>query len=274
MVIKLGLASLPPFWAAALRFSLAFLVLLIYSLVKGYKIPLDFTTQKFFILFGILNFSGGYALVYWGEQYINSGLASVLFAVMPFYVIVLSVWMLPEDKVSLRKFGGVMMGFIGTVIIFGDQIRLSEAGPNLIYGMIALLISPLFSAVGTILGKKSISYHPITLTTVPLGYGALSFFIMSFLLEGGKTAEYTLPAVFSVFYLGILGTAIAFVLYFWLLRSQSAVLLSMITFVTPPLALIWGWLIFDEQITLFLVGGLVLILAGIYLVRSPRSQSS
>jgi drug/metabolite transporter (DMT)-like permease len=76
--------------------------------------------------------------------------------------------------------------------------------------------------------------------------------------------------IFSIIYLAVLGTAIAFVLYFWLLKTTSAVLMSLITFITPPLALLWGWLILGEVITLHLVLGMLVIFSGIAIVRRSR----
>ena len=99
MVIKIGLWSLPPFLSAGMRFSLAFLLLFTYAIKKNISFPKDFQTHSFFLWFGVLNFSAGYALVYWAEQYIGSGLASVLFSVMPFYVLFLSIF--PKIKAFL-----------------------------------------------------------------------------------------------------------------------------------------------------------------------------
>jgi len=85
--------------------------------------------------------------------------------------------------------------------------------------------------------------------------------------EQKKDIIFDFNAVFSIIYLALAGTAIAFVLYFWMLKNTSAVLMSMITFVTPPLALIWGWIILDEPVTILLVFGMMLILTGIFIVR-------
>jgi len=131
-----------------------------------------------------------------------------------------------------------------------------------------VLISPGFSAWGTILGKKARGkFHAVTLTTFPLLYTSLSLLLLHFLFEGASSVHFTLPAVASLFYLGIFGTAVAFVLYFWLLKTTSAVLMSLITFVTPPLALIWGWFVLDEALTWQLFAGMVIIFSGILIVR-------
>ncbi len=268
VVLKVGLYSLPPFLAAGIRFSMAFIILLAYARVMKIKFPRGVKTHLFLVVFGVLNFTGGYAFVYWGQQYIASGMGSVLFSVMPFYVLILSIWMLPEDKITFKKVMGVLSGFAGIVIIFGDQLHLETQNPNVLLGMIAVVSAPVFSSFGTILGKKARqNYHPIALVTFPMIYASLLFYMLSFLFERNLPAVFDFNAIFSLIYLSILGTAVAFALYFWMLKKNSAVIMSMITFVTPPLALVWGWILLDEPVSYFLVIGMICILFGIYLAR-------
>jgi drug/metabolite transporter (DMT)-like permease len=264
--IKIGLETIPPFYSAAIRFFLAFLFLSIFGIIRGLSFPKNLKDHLFFMRFGIINFLISYASVYWGEQYINSGLASVLFATMPFYTLILSIWLLPSETINLKKILGLILGFSGIILIFSDQIQFS--GTNAIYGMLIIAISPAFSATGTLIAKrKSREYNPVILNTFPMFYASLFFMILSFIFENTNNVIFNSEAVFSIIYLALFGTAIAFVLLFWMLSHQSAVLMSMITFVTPPLALIWGWVLLGEQITYFLLIGLSLILTGIFLAR-------
>lgn len=257
---------MPPFLSAGYRFLIAFIVLLGYAIHQRISFQSSLKGHLFFVGFSLINFTGGYALVYWGEQYINSGLTSVLFSVMPFYVAFLSIKMLPQEKITFKKIAGITIGFIGVIIIFQDQIQISH--PLALYGMIGVLISPAFSALGTIIGKKAVQkYHPVNLNTYPLLYSSLTFFIMHFVFEHDASVNYNFPAIASLLYLGIFGTAIAFVLYFHLLRSTSAVLMSLITFVTPPLALLWGWFVLNENLSFELFLGMLIIFSGIIVVR-------
>jgi drug/metabolite transporter (DMT)-like permease len=266
VAIKIGLETVPPFYSAGIRFFLAFLFLSIFGIIKGLTFPRNLKDHLFFIRFGIINYLIGYAAIYWGEQYINSGLASVLFAIMPFYTLILSIWLLPSETISLKKVLGLIVGFAGVIIIFSDQIQFNST--NAIYGMIIIAIAPAFAATGTLIAKrKSGTFHPVMLNTFPIFYCSIAFFLLSLTFENPSQAVFDSNAVFSIVYLALFGTAIAFALYFWMLSHQSAVLMSMITFVTPPLALMWGWLVLGEQITYFLLVGLVLILSGIFLAR-------
>ena len=264
--IKIGLETVPPFYSAGIRFFLAFLFLSVFGIFKGLSFPRNLKDHLFFVRFGIINFLISYAAVYWGEQYINSGLASVLFAIMPFYTLILSTWLLPSESINVKRILGLVVGFVGVVIIFSDQIQISST--NAIYGMIIISIAPAFSATGTLIAKrKSGTYHPVILNTFPIFYCSIAFFLLSLIFENPGQAVFDTTAIFSIIYLALFGTAIAFVLFFWMLSHQSAVLMSMITFVTPPMALLWGWIILGEQITYFLIVGLIFILAGIFLAR-------
>jgi len=267
LFIKLGLQTMPPFYAAAWRFLIAFSILFIYGKTKHLPIPRDLKSHVFFIVFGMSIFTISYGLVYWGEQYINSGLTSVLFSVMPFYTVLLALKVLPEEKMNRFKFLGLILGFAGIIIIFYDQITFSSSTIVLL-AMGAILLSPLFSSYGTLISKKAARrYHPVTLNTLPLLYASISFFILHLLFEQAPAAGLNAMAFISLFYLGIVGTAIAFVLYIWMLQHTSALLMSSITFVTPPMALVWGWVILDEPISINLAVGMAFVFSGIYLVR-------
>ena len=268
MALKLGLWSLPPFLAAAIRFFAAFFFLFSYAMTQKLKFSGRLKYHLFFVGFGLVNFTGGYAFVYWGQQYISSGLASVLFSAMPFFVLFLSIWFLPEESITFKKFAGVLTGFCGIMIIFWDQLSFSIDRPVVILGMIAVLVSPIFASIGTITAKRyAKTMHPLVLVTLPMLYASISFFILSYIFEKTRSPVFDFNAVFSLIYLSLMGTAIAFVVYFWMLKNTSAVIMSMITFVTPPLALFWGWLLLDEHISVFLIIGMILIFVGIYIVR-------
>ena len=264
---------MPPFLSAGIRFFIAFLALSVYAFFLKLKFPKDLKSHLFFLLFGQVIFTISYGLVYWGEQFIDSGLTSVLFSVMPFYTAVLASRMLPNEYISLKKIFGLFIGFAGILLIFGDQLDVGIKNYFQALAMIGILISPLFSAYGTILGKKAIKkFHPVILNTLPLLYASLSFMIISGLFEEFAPMQFTGTAIFSLFYLAIVGTAIAFVIYFWMLKNTSAIMMSSITFITPPLALVWGWLALNEPISWKLVFGMLIIFTGIWFVRDIKAK--
>lgn len=266
LVIKLGLEVMPPFYSAGLRFTMAFFALSIYAVYLKLSFPKSLKEHIFLFFFGFNIFTLSYGLVYWAEQHISSGLTSVMYTVMPFYTLFLSYKMLPDEKITKRKILGLLFGLVGILIIFWDQL---SVGTDAVFlALIAMLFSPFFSAYGTVLGKKSgKQYHPVTLNTLPLLYAGLSFFIVSFFSEDYSAVALNGMALFSVSYLAIFGTAIAFVVYFWLLQRATTLFISTLTFITPPIALLWGWAILDEPITLHLIAGMLIVFIGIWFVR-------
>ena len=271
LFIKLGLETMPPFLSAGIRFFIAFLALGLYAFFLKLKFPKDVKSHLFFLVFGQAIFTISYGLVYWGEQFIDSGLTSVLFSVMPFYTAMLAMKMLPDEQLTIKKIIGLIIGFAGILLIFGDRLDIGAINNFQMLAMIGILISPLFAAYGTILGKQAINkFHPVILNTLPLLYASLSFMIVSGLFEEQANIQFTGMAVFSLFYLALVGTAIAFVVYFWMLKNTSVIMMSSITFVTPPLALVWGWLTLSEPVSWKLVLGMIIIFTGIWFVRDIR----
>jgi drug/metabolite transporter (DMT)-like permease len=161
-----------------------------------------------------------------------------------------------------------LLGFSGIIFIFWDQIKIGQGNIYFIVAMSAVLIGPLFAALGTISAKYAMKQIDIlTLNTIPLLYSALIFYLLYYLFESDLPLTFDDKALFSILYLGLIGTALAFILYFWLLKTRSAILMSMITYITPPLALLWGWFVLGEHITVYLLFGLLVIFAGILLAR-------
>ena len=129
LVIKIGLETLPPFWFAGLRFTLATGVLYLFARWRGLRFPREWQVWKVMITLGLCELIS-YAAVFWGEQFIGSALAAVLFSTMPFIVIVLNYFFLKEFAIRVHQVIGIAISFIGVVLIFREDIyrnRLARA---------------------------------------------------------------------------------------------------------------------------------------------------
>jgi drug/metabolite transporter (DMT)-like permease len=206
-----------------------------------------------------------YALVYWGEQYISSGLCAILFATIPFYVAIFAHFWIVDEKLNMGKVAGLVVGFIGLILIFYDSINVK--GENVFYGVFALTISPILAAIANVLAKRRIaSLHPVSMNAWMMAYGAIFLLAISLLTERGQPVMFTGMAVFSLFYLGMIGSALAFVVYVYLLRTEAALKMSLIAYITPVIALFVGWLFRGETVTVEVTAGVVLVFLGVYLV--------
>ena len=264
-MIEGGLDDLPPFTAAAARFLLAAagMTALAAWLARregGGRPPLRLS-----LVLGSTNFALSYAVVYWTETRLPSGLVSVLWAVYPMAQALLGHRYLPGERLAPSQFAGFGLGFLGVVLLFLTDLR--EIGPGAAGAGAVLLVSPLAAALGTTYVKKhgaAASSLRLNRNGMWLGAGLLA--LAALLFERHAPARWTPKAVSSVLYLAVVGTVIAFGIFFWLLRHAPANRLGVISYVIPAVALALGVHFRGEPVTPFTVGGLGLILLGVSLV--------
>src|SRR6266446_3900474 len=144
LFIKIGLADLPPITFAGIRFVLASLILLLLVFARRAAWPRTSREWALIAVVGFLQFSLNYGLVFWGEQYISSGLAAVLQSTFPAFGLVFAHLYLPYERLTTRKVIGVLMGVVGVAIIFSDQLTI--AGHLALLGSVALVASAFFGA--------------------------------------------------------------------------------------------------------------------------------
>ncbi|HEX4954077.1 MAG TPA: EamA family transporter [Thermoanaerobaculia bacterium] len=264
-VIRIGLEGLPPFAAAALRFAVAAAVLA--PVVWKLRIPLGAGTgeKRLWLASTVFNFIGSYGVVYWAEQYVPSALAAVIFATFPLFVSVLAHFFLPAERLGGRQQLGVFLGFVGVVLLFSDDLTF-QGGPMLPVAAAVFLLSPFCSAVGQILIKRwGEGVHPLSLALVPQACAALFFTATTFTVERPSEIELTVPAVLSFLYLGAFGSALAFYLYFTLLKRMPATRLALITYLNPVVAVAVGSLFMGERLGPSIFAGAAAILLGVAL---------
>lgn len=267
LAIKIGLRSIPPMLGASLRFLIASLFLL--GLIEWRKIsfPRSMVFWKLGLLMGLSSFGIPLALVYWGTQFIPTGLASILFATYPFAVALCSYVMLREEKLNRAKISGIVLGFIGVYIIFSSEYMFQS--PFGVEGMIAIVASSVLQAFALVSVKKyGGPYNPVSLNYVGMVIAGVILAATSFLLENHAGLVFNQEAILSLVYLAIFGSVVTFVTYFWLLKHVEVVLLSLTAFVTPIIAVIAGVIVFDELFTMQMLAGSFLVLIGIVVANS------
>lgn len=268
LVIKGGLADLPPYTSAAARFVLAALAMA--AVVPWLAAREGGTAPPFWLslAMGTLNFGVSYALVYRTETVLPSGLTSVLWAIYPLLMAVSGHWFLGE---RLRPVQGVgfLLGFLGVAVLFAADLRL--IGPEAITAALLLFLSPLVSAVGTVLVKRHGSgCSSLRLNRDGMAIGAVLLVAAALLWERDAPARWSAAAVGSVLYLALVGTCLTFGLWFWLLRHAQANRMSLIAFVTPVIALWLGWWLGDEALAGSTLLGSALVVFGVGLAGRRR----
>jgi drug/metabolite transporter (DMT)-like permease len=258
--IKIGLRELPPITFAAARFILAIAILL--PVIKFQKLPIPRTLPEWRIvaITGILQFSINYSTVFWSEQYISSGLAAVLQAMITVFGLVLAWIFLPAEKITGLKIFAVLLGIVGVAVIFFEQLRIESFMAFL--GSVAIVVGAYAAAQGSILVKaKAGGIHPASLTCFQMLCGLPAIIAYALIQEGNPLRfNWSWTAAGCVLYLTILGTIAAFWLYYWLLSRIESTKAMMISLVTPLIAVIIGSIFLDERLpgtTLF--GGLMIV---------------
>jgi drug/metabolite transporter (DMT)-like permease len=272
LFIKIGLADLPPISFAAIRFIIATTILA--AIIFAKKLPLPGSAKDWGLIAGtgVLAFTLNYGLVFWGEQYISSGLAALLQATLPAFGLVIAHFHLPAERMTPVKLAGVLLGVTGVAIIFSNQLRFD--GPKALAGSVALVLSAVCAAYSNVLvkayGKK---FEPTVIAGTQMFFGLFPLVIVGFVTEGSPLKFHWTPmAVISLFYLAIVGSVIAFILYYWLVRRIDVTKSMLIALVTPVTAVILGMLVLHEEMHWRTLIGGALIIGGIALLVIRRKK--
>ncbi|HCA56668.1 MAG TPA: hypothetical protein DEP46_01660 [Blastocatellia bacterium] len=264
--IKIGLEDLPPITFAVSRFLLSAVILLPVVYFAKIPWPQGGREWKLIALTGILQFTVNYSTVFWAEQYITSGLAAVLQAMITVFGLVLAWIFLPSERITPLKIIAVMIGILGVGVIFLDQLRVESA--MAFAGSVAIVVGAYAAAQASILVKaKAAAIDPAMILLSQMLCGLPALVIYALIAEGSPFAHnWGMRAVASVLYLSLAGTIAAFWLYYWLLARIESTKAMMISLVTPLIAVLVGNVFLGETLPpQTLIGGL-LILSSIGLI--------
>jgi drug/metabolite transporter (DMT)-like permease len=263
LVIKVGYGGLGPFTVAALRFLAAGAVLAVIVPMLGARWPRGRVEWLLVLWVGVVLFGADYGLIYWGEQYLDSGLTAILFATLPLITVAFAHVYVPGDRITPRKLAGTLLAFLGVVALFGENLRLdlTKLGP-----MAAIIVAAVCAAAAGVASKRHGStLHAAALNAPAMFVGGIVL-VLAALVSG---EELRLPdqaeTWAAIVYLAIAGSVLTFLAYFSLLKTWSVTSLSFISVFTPAIALALGFVFLDERPTLWTGAGAVLILAGVAL---------
>ncbi|MFA5804887.1 MAG: EamA family transporter [Melioribacteraceae bacterium] len=262
LAIRLGLGSLTPLISAGLRFFLASIFVFLFMKMKKIELQTDSLSIKLYLILCFFSFVIPFGLVYWAEQYIPSGLASIVFAVMPFFVILYSMIAFKKESVTFNQIFGSILGFSGIVIIFSENLSLDLSKQLL--GIVAVLISSsMQGGIGVTIKKYGQHLNPLSMNFIPLYFAGIILITVSILFENSSGWIFDFNAFASIIFLAFFGTLVSFTTYYWLLKRMNVVILSLSAFITPIIAVILGWLIMNENFSFQTLAGSTLVLIGI-----------
>ncbi len=272
LAIKFGLRDLPPISYAAIRFVIAIIALVAVSIGRA-RLFASNAGDYFVIAFtGILMFTLNYGTLFWGELYVSSGMAAVLQATIPISGMIFAHWLLPEEPLQWRKLSGALLALGGVAIICARLLGFNGIPAFLSgIGIVIGAASAAFSNV--VLKKRAIRISPAMLAAWQMFFGILPLLIFGLIVEGNPLYfHWTTLSVVCLLYLALIGSALAFLLLYWLMPRMSVTNLQTISLVTPPGAIALGWLFAGERLSLWFGVGSAFVLVGIWIIfrRSPR----
>jgi drug/metabolite transporter (DMT)-like permease len=274
LFIKLGLTVLPPLTFAGIRFVIACLILFTIIFIRGIPLPQNRGQWMLLATTGVMSFSLNYGLVFWGEQYISSGLAALLQAMIPAFGLVIAHFYLPYERLTPVRIVGVMLGVCGVAIVFSNQLGL--AGPKALAGCVALVLSSLFVAYSNVLVKaRGQKLDPAILAAGQMFFGLIPLLLIGIPMEGNPIRfHWTAMAVIALSYLAVVGSVVAFLLYYWLVHNMDVTKTMLIALVTPVVAVVLGMIVLDEELGWRTVAGGALIMCGIGLIVAQRLRKT
>jgi drug/metabolite transporter (DMT)-like permease len=273
LFIKIGLTDLPPLTFAGIRFVIASIILLVIIRARHLRFPNNRADWSLLALTGFLSFTLNYGLIFWGEQHISSGLAALLQATIPAFGLVIAHFYLPDERMTTAKIVGVILGVAGVGIVFSNQLTI--AGTLALAGSIAMVLSSFFVAYSNVLIKaRGKALDPAIISAVQMFVGLIPLLAIGIPLEGNPfNFRWTLMAIVSLFYLALVGSVIAFLLYYWLMRNMDVTKSMLIALVTPVVAVVLGMLVLDEELSWRTVVGGAMIMSGIGMIVLTRAKS-
>ena len=275
LFIKLGLEDLPPLTFAGIRFVISCAIL--FPLVWVRHLALPKTRSDWFLVVGtgVMSFSLNYGLVFWAEQYITSGLAALLQAMLPAFGLILAHIHVPAERMTWVKIAGVVLGVFGVGVVFSNQLAIS--GRLALAGCVAMVLSAFFAAYSNVLVKThGKNLNPAVLAAFQMLFGLVPLLLYGLTFEGNPLRlRWTPLALVCLMYLAVVGTVIAFLMYYWLIQNMDVTKTMLISLVTPVVAVILGMLVLDEQLSWRTLVGGAMIMAGIgfIVVRKPRTRA-
>jgi drug/metabolite transporter (DMT)-like permease len=263
MVIKVGYGDLGPFNVAALRFFVAGALMALVAQATRARWPRGRTEWTAVMVVGLLMFAGDYGLIYWAELYIASGLTAVLFATLPLMTLFIARAYIPGERITTGKLGSSVLALVGTVALFADQLRVDTSA---VRPMLAVLGAVLCAAVASVVSKRDAHDIPsATLNATSMLVGAVVLLLAALAHGEGFRVPSDAGTWAAVAYLALVGSVLAFLIYFSLLKTWSVMSLSFISVFTPVIALLLGFVFLHEPLTLWRVAGTLLILVAVLL---------
>lgn len=277
--IKYAILYFPPFLMVGIRQTSAGLLLLAVVFLTGkWKQSRPALSPRYLslqALIGIITITGGNGFITWGMQYVSSGLAAVIGSLTPIVVLLIQfTWHRRGERLSKYTLAGVLLGFAGLGLIF-NQGWADFLNPDYRWGIIGCFASCFTWSTGTVMAKRFNSkvVSPLVNAGIQVTAGGLGGLILSWALDNNTHIQHHWQGWTALIYLTLIGSALAFSLYMFVLKQLSATAASLYTYINPVVAVLLGWWILHEPLHWLEAVGMSITLGGVWLVNKGESGS-
>jgi drug/metabolite transporter (DMT)-like permease len=263
-LIEVGLRSFPPTTLVFIRIGFAVPPLLLALKLMGEKLPTDFASWRMLAAIGLLNCALPFMLFFWGQQYLDSGYASILNATTPLWSVPIAHFMTSDERATPARIVGVLFGMAGIIVMVGPDA--SKGLSQNLLAQIACLVSTVFYCIAAIYGRRlsQAKMAPMVIATGQTMMGALFLIPAMMIIDQPLTLPMPrLDASLAGLTLALLSTALAYGLYFKLIDRAGASNATLVAFIMPILAVLLGIAFLNETLNVGQIAGAALIAVGL-----------
>jgi drug/metabolite transporter (DMT)-like permease len=265
LFIKLAVDSFGTFTLIAFRLLIGAAFLWLVVVMSRTTLPRDRKIYGHLLVMAVINITIPFTLITWAEQSVDSALAAIINATVPLFVLVIAPMFLPDEPIRVNGVVGLAVGFMGVVLIVSPGLTSADGNP---LGELALLGSSLTYAIGNVYNRRHVrGLAPLVPAVFQVTFALLIVGVLALVLERPwETAQPDAQAWFSVIWLGIFGSGMAYLAYFRLLGRWGATRTALVAYLLPVVGIVLGYLVLQEPIGPSLLAGTVLITIGVALV--------
>ena len=274
MVVRVALRDFAPLSLAAGRITIGALSLYMLMHWRGVALPslTDARLWQFVILVGLLSSAIPFALLSWGQQHVPSAFAGMTMAALPIFVLPLAHFLVPDERVYMRKIIGFSVGFLGAILLIGTSgLGLAE-GPLEATARFACVAAAFCYACGSIATRQCPPVNELALSTASLIVAALILVPIALVVDGWPPMPST-TGLFAILYLGLIPTALAFIIKVAVIRSAGPSFMTLTNYQVPVWSVLFGSLFLGETLPAILFVALALILLGVAIIQEGVLRS-
>ncbi len=273
LFIKVAIADMSPLTLVFVRLLIGTLGLLAFVAFQPAAMRGWYKNWRAFLLVTIFNAIIPYLTISWGEEHVTSGMAAILNATTPLIVVIVSQWWPGGERLTWRRAFAVLLGFLGVGVLVGPQSFIQSNMTSYLLGVLSCLLGSISYGLGGLMASRYLKGLPLMQQAIgQIGMGAvlLAPITVVALVIAPQTHIPSIWAIGAVLALALGGTTLAYICYFWLIERVGPTRTLIVTYLLPCMALVYGALLLHESLSINALGGLALVLIGIFLTGKKR----